>query len=291
MIKLIASDMDGTLLGKDHDISVENLKAIRKAQEMGVDFVIVTGRAYVDIKAFIEKHNLNCECIVLNGAEYRDKEGNILEKIYIDKDNVKNILKVIGGYGLTSEIYTDRGFYTTNTKDEILTGILNRLKAFNPEVKNYDKKMKEVKESIYYLSMNYITDIGEFLNSDIEISKFVAFHDSEGKITELKKKLENIEGIAISSTFRTNIEVNHIEAQKGTILAKAAKNMRLKKEEVMVLGDSFNDYSMFKEFPVSVAMGNAISEIKEAAKYVTDTNDRDGVAKAIYKALDCVERA
>ena len=54
----------------------------------------------------------------------------------------------------------------------------------------------------------------------------------------------------------------------------------------MVIGDSFNDYSMFTEFPVSFAMENAMPEIKEIAKYITDTNDNDGVAKAIYKALN-----
>ena len=61
--------------------------------------------------------------------------------------------------------------------------------------------------------------------------------------------------------------------------------MGLKNQEVMVLGDSFNDYSMFKEFPISFAMGNAIDEIKEIAKYITDTNYNDGVAKAIYKII------
>ena len=62
--------------------------------------------------------------------------------------------------------------------------------------------------------------------------------------------------------------------------------MGIDKSEVIVLGDSFNDYSMFTEFENSYAMENAIPEIKEIAKYVTDSNNNDGVAKAIYKALE-----
>ena len=62
--------------------------------------------------------------------------------------------------------------------------------------------------------------------------------------------------------------------------------MNIARDEVMVIGDSFNDYSMFEEFKESYAMGNAIPEIKEIAKHITDTNDNAGVAKAIYKALN-----
>ena len=76
------------------------------------------------------------------------------------------------------------------------------------------------------------------------------------------------------------------DAQKGFILAKVVEKMGIKRDEVMVIGDSFNDYSMFTEFPESFAMENAVPEIKEVAKYITDTNDNAGVAKAIYKILN-----
>lgn len=277
--------MDGTLLGKDHDISEENLKAIRKAEEMGVRFSIATGRAYEDVKPFLDKHKLNCECITQNGAEYRDEKGTILQGIYIDKNRVRDILNIMGGEGFTSEIYTDKGFYTINNEEDTLKGMAYRVQTFNPEIKSYEEALIKAKENTHFINLNYIKDINEFLNTDVKIGKFVAFFNSVSKITKVKKKLEAIDGLAISSSFITNIEVNHIEAQKGVILAKVAKKMGLKKEEVMVVGDSFNDLSMFTEFPISFAMGNAIPEIKKAAKYVTYTNDKDGVAKAIYKAL------
>lgn len=286
MIKLITSDMDGTLLGKNHDISEENLNAIRKAEELGVHFAIATGRAYEDVKPFLDKYKLKCECIVLNGAEYRDKEGNILEGIYIDKNKVKNILDIMRGDGLTVEIYTNRGFYTTNTREETLNGMIYRVKTFNPEIKSKDEVLKKAKEHPHFVNLNYITNIDEFLKSDVKIGKFIAFYDEEDKIAKLKKRLEAVDGLAVSSSFITNVEVNDIGAQKGTILAKVVEKMGMKKEEVIVIGDSFNDYSMFTEFSNSFAMGNALPEIKEVAKYITDTNYNDGVAKAIYKALE-----
>ena len=90
----------------------------------------------------------------------------------------------------------------------------------------------------------------------------------------------------MASTFPTNIEINSIDAQKGIILAKVIEKIGIKKDEVIVLGDSYNDYSMFTEFKNSFAMANAVDEIKEIATYITDTNYNDGVAKAIYQAFE-----
>ena len=88
------------------------------------------------------------------------------------------------------------------------------------------------------------------------------------------------------SSFNDNIEITDINAQKGIILEKVTKKMGIDKKDVMILGDSFNDYSMFEIFEESVAMENAISEIKKIAKYITDTNENHGVAKAIYNVLN-----
>ena len=285
MIKFIASDMDGTLLGKNNDISEENLNAIRKAEEMGIHFVIASGRMYEEIKPFLDQYNLKCECIALNGAEYRDKVGKILEGIYMEKSNVKNILNIIEEVGFNIEIYTDKGLYTTNTKEESLRGSMLRVQFFHPEVTSYEEILKNAKEDYHFINLNYIDDIDEFLNTNVKIGKIEAYNKSEDKVVELKEKLENIDKLAIASSIAINVEVNHIEAQKGIILAKVAEKKRVSKEEVVVIGDGFNDYSMFAEFPISFAMENAIPEIKEIAKYVTDTNYNSGVAKVVYKVL------
>ena len=135
--------------------------------------------------------------------------------------------------------------------------------------------------------MNYIDDVYEFLESDSEILKIITFNNDVELIARVKDRLrENISDIAVASTFSNDIEISHIEAQKGLILAKAIEKMGIDKSEVIVLGDSFNDYSMFTEFENSFAMENAIPEIKKIAKYITDSNENDGVAKAIYKVLE-----
>ena len=285
MIKLIVSDMDGTLLNSDHQISKENLEAIRKAEEKGVHFAIATGRAYSDVKPLLDESNLKCECILSNGAEYRDKDGNILEEVAIEKDSARKILNMIQRDGLSVEIYTDDGFYTIDSEEDSLRETARRVQTFNPGT-SFEEALEQAKMHPHFVNLHYIDDVEEFLNSEVKIAKFVAFYEDEETTLKVKKTLEDINGIAISSTFTRNIEINNKEAQKGLILAKVIKKMGIKKEEVIVLGDSYNDISLFTEFPISFAMENAVPEIKELAKYITDTNYNDGVAKAIYKVLN-----
>ena len=284
MIKLIVSDMDGTLLNSNHQISKENLEAIRNAEEKGVHFAIATGRAYSDVKPLLDENNLKCECILSNGAEYRDKDGNILEEVAIEKDSARKIINMIQKDGLSVEIYTDDGFYTIDTEEESLRETARRIQTFNTGT-SFEDALEQAKMHPHFVNLHYIDDVEEFLNSDVKIAKFVAFYEDEETTLKVKSTLEDIEGIAISSTFTRNIEINNEQAQKGLILSKVIEKLGLKKEEVIVLGDSYNDISLFTEFPISFAMENAVPEIKQLAKYITDTNDNAGVAKAIYKAI------
>lgn len=284
MIKLIASDMDGTLLNDDHMISDENLKAIRKAQEMGRHFTIVTGRDYGAVKSYLEECNLKCECILSNGAEYRDVNGNVIESVYMNKNSVKIVFDILNEAGLCIQLMTNNGSYITN-KESDKQAIIDRFKLFNPKMTE-EEVIEFVKNFHKQRGMKNIDDVYEILESDVEILKIVTFDNDEKLIASLKEKLkENTSDLAVASTFSNDIEISDIEAQKGLILAKTIKKMGIDKSEVIVLGDSFNDYSMFTEFENSYAMENAIPEIKEIAKYVTDSNNNDGVAKAIYKAL------
>jgi Cof subfamily protein (haloacid dehalogenase superfamily) len=285
MIKLIASDMDGTLIF-DQKISKENLEAIHAAQKKGIKFAIATGRAYEDVKPFLDQYGLTCECVVLNGGEYRDIAGSIVEGIYIDKSLVTEIISILSECKLAVEIYTNDGYYTTNTEEEILDSMIKRSKIFRPHITDPNEIYQNALNHPHFVKMKYITNIDEFLKSNVEIGKFISFADSADELNGPREKLNKLRGIVVSSSFTTNIEINDSNATKGRILAKAAARMGINKDEVAILGDGFNDYSMFVEFPNSFAMENAIPEIKEVAKYITASNVEHGVAKAIYRILE-----
>ena len=285
MIKLIASDMDGTLLNDEHTISEENIKAIKIAEERGCHFTIVTGRDYSGVKNFFQEFDLKCECILSNGAEYRDVNGNVIESVYMNKDSVKIVFDILNDAGLCIQLMTNKGSYVTN-KESDKKAIIDRFKLFNPKM-NEEEVIEFVEKFHTERGMKYIDDVYEILESNVEVLKIVTFDNDEKLIANLKEKLKkSTSDLAVASTFSNDIEISDIEAQKGLILAKTIKKMGIDKSEVIVLGDSFNDYSMFTEFENSYAMENAIPEIKEIAKYITDSNNNDGVAKAIYKSLE-----
>ena len=150
----------------------------------------------------------------------------------------------------------------------------------------YDDIVLNLTLKEYSLLKYLVQNKDKIISSEMVFYKIITSHKDKETIRDLKEKINKIGGLAVASTSEYDIEVNDIQAQKGLILAKVAKMKGIEKDEVMVLGDSFNDYSMFIEFENSYAMENAIPEIKEIAKYITDTNNNDGVAKAIYKCLD-----
>ncbi|MDK2827433.1 MAG: hypothetical protein PWP67_223 [Clostridium butyricum] len=285
MIKLIASDMDGTLLNSKHEIAEESVAAIRNAENSGIIFAISTGREYENVEPFLKKHNIRCQCVLMNGAEYRDEDGNIVEVINIDIEIASKIIDILNKNKVSARIFTDKGVYTSDTKEEALKEMTYRTMSFNPDM-TIEEAIEEAKKQPYFIQLKYIDDIKEFLESGIEIRKFVAFHRDVELINEMKSQIGKLTGIAVSSSFIDNIEVTHMTAQKGIILAKVAQKMGIDKSEVMVLGDSFNDYSMFEVFEECVAMENAVPEIKKIAKYITDTNDNFGVAKAINRVME-----
>ena len=285
MIKLIASDMDGTLLNNRHEIDDETVEAIRKAEESGIIFAISTGREYDNVEPFLKKHNIRCQCVLMNGAEYRDENGKIIEEINIENGKCREIIDILQREKVSARIFTNKGIYTSDTEEEALKEMTYRTLAFNPDM-SVEQAREEAKKQPYFTQLKYIKDMEEFLNSNIEIRKFVAFHNNIELINEMKDIIGKIEGLAVSSSFVDNIEITDYSAQKGLILAKVSKEMGIENDEVMVLGDSFNDYSMFTEFTETVAMENAIPEIKKIAKYITDTNDNLGVAKAIYRVIE-----
>lgn len=284
MIKIIASDMDGTLLNNQHNISKVSERAIKFAQEKGVHFIISTGRDYESVSKFLSERGIKCECILMNGAEYRDEHGNIIEKINIDKSKVSEIIKRIQAVGLSAEIFTSEGTYTTDSEEDSLIGFAYRIQVYD-KIKSFDEALIKAKELRKHSNLKYIDDINKFLESSIEVRKIIAFHSDVDKVWQAKNSVSKIEGLAVSSSFVDNIEVTNELAQKGIMLGKVADKMGINRDDVIIFGDSFNDYSMFTEFKNSYAMANAITEIKDIAKNITDTNDNDGVAKAIYNVL------
>lgn len=119
MIKLIATDMDGTLLNAAHEISQPNIDAIKYAQEQGITVVIATGRAFYEAQAPVADTDLTVPYICLNGAEVRDETFNVMSTSHLNKSLVHKITNVLKDAGIYYQVYTSRAIYTEDPQRDL----------------------------------------------------------------------------------------------------------------------------------------------------------------------------
>ena len=280
MIKLIVSDMDGTLLRHDSTISKENLEAIKEAQRKGVQFAIATGRDYSSLKGLLEDHGLECFSILGNGAQFCNKEGTILSSAYFPKQRFKAVLKVLDDLNINYMIFAADGFYTTVDSNIVRDAFIERcIVRFGNQREDYFNDGP--KHNMACMKLQKINDLDEFIDSSVEIIKVEAFDNDVSLIEQAKEKLQTIDDIAYLSSFDDNVEVTAFKAQKGLILEQIVKDAGLDKDEVMVIGDGLNDITLFEHFKYSFAPSNANELIKSMAYQVVASCQENGVKQAI----------
>lgn len=284
MIKLIATDMDGTLLNAAHEISQENVDAIKFAQSQGITVAIATGRAFYEANTPVAETDLSVLYICLNGAEVRDESFNIMSTSNLNHELVERIKSILNHEDVYYQIYTNRGIYTEDpTKD--LDIYLDIAKQAGQEA-DVEKIKNGIQKRIDNGTLKVVDSYEEIENIPGElIMKVLAFNPDLEKINKIGAELSAISSLAISSSSRGNLEITHSDAQKGIALASIADQLNIDLKDVMALGDNLNDVSMLERVGYPVAVENAMPEVKAVAKYVTDTNENSGVGKAIMKLL------
>ena len=131
-----------------------------------------------------------------------------------------------------------------------------------------------------------MSGLDELEAAGVPVYKVFLFSKDTDMLDKIRKELEKQKDLAVASSFATNLEITDVKAQKGPVLKEYIESLGYTMDEVMVLGDSLNDYSMLSmDFGATVAMENASPEIKEAAKYITKSNTDLGVAYAVREVL------
>ena len=284
MINLIATDMDGTLLNAAHEISEENIQAIKYAQSQGITVVIATGRAFYEANAPINQTDLKVPYICLNGAEVRDESFNIMSTSNLNRELINRITVELNKENIFYQVYTNLGIYTENPlRDlEIYIDIAQRA----GQEADVEKIKSGIQKRIDNGTLKVVENYDKIQDTPGEIvMKILAFDSDLEKIDRVSETLAKSESLAISSSSRGNIEITHSDAQKGIALNTIAERLNIDMENVMAIGDNMNDVSMLERVGYSVAMENAAPEVKAIAKYETDSNEQSGVGKAIMKLL------
>ncbi|EHJ07828.1 Cof-type HAD-IIB family hydrolase [Staphylococcus simiae] len=284
MIKLIATDMDGTLLNAAHEISQTNIDAIKYAQQQGITVVIATGRAFYEAQTPVADTDLIVPYICLNGAEVRDETFNVMSTSHLNKELVHKITNVLNDAGIYYQVYTNRAIYTENPQRDL--DIYIDIAERAGQHANVDKIKNGIQRRIDNGTLKVVDNYSAIEDIPGElIMKILAFDGDLDKIDQAGQILAASPNLAISSSSRGNLEITHSDAQKGIALETIAERLGISMEDVMAVGDNLNDVSMLERVGYPVAMANATDKVKEVAQFVTDSNENSGVGKAIMKLL------
>lgn len=276
-VKLIALDMDGTLLESDHwTIPKPNIDAIRRAQDAGVHVCINTGRMLEDASDFLRRYDLNCTIISGDGTRICTGlvgEGEVIFSQNLTAEDARKGIELCLSSGLTIHAFED-GFVNTVIGEN--GAPYHLLERGLIGVRYGEAALFEAAE--------------RGLLKIFVVSEGFAGSVFSEKVPPLREKLKAaLPHLEISSSGAGNIEIVSQHAGKGRALAVLAKRLGISHEEVMAVGDAGNDLNMLEYAYHSVAMANARPEVLAACRYTTGCNDESGVAQIIDRVLAAKE--
>jgi len=265
--KLIASDMDGTLVNDKSELTERTKNAILRALDAGVYFVTATGRPFSNARIVNDlfKDRYDMPFIVFNGAAANmGQSGDLLFERFLDFDLAKEAFDIGQELGIAQILWTGPRLWANRICKET-----NRYHSFCKG-----------------LDMTIVTDLDTIKDEVKGISK-VLWIDDPAYIKELFSKMRDHFGdrLRCVSSMSHFLEFVSMEAGKGTALAEIGRLLNIDKNEMIAVGDAYNDLCMIKYAGFGVAMENSPAEIKFESDYIAPSNNDDGVADVIDKML------
>ena len=281
MIRLVASDIDGTIIGESNQISSQNRKAIQDMRKSNIDFTICTGKPYAMVKNFCEDLNASYG-IFGNGNQIIDlKTGKeIFRKTLIQEE-------VITCMELAKREKLHLHFYTEN---EVIT----------PKLMYMDLRNFILKDSIFHSDLNFkvVPNLEEYMEKQ-HPTVFKLIISSPSSLANLQEEINRKMAVTIYRVTKTKeykdriinkeyeyLDITPSKTNKSEALATLSKYLEVSTEEVMAIGDNLNDIDMIRNSGIGVAVANSYDAVKAVATYTTvNSVENSGFAEAVYKYI------
>ena len=268
MTKLIAFDLDNTLLNTKKEVTPETLRTLERAACLGIEIVPVTGRVWGSVPDVVKNMNYVRYAVTLNGAEIFDvKNERVLGKFLMPLERAEILSKIFDDLNVVYDFIAEgQGWMKKecwDRLDSVSDGEWQTkiMKSTRLPVDDFSGKLKEFPEGVQKMQ--------------------IYTRDNDLRMNLLKALPVVFPKALFTSSVPNNIEINDLNANKGAGLKFIAEYLNIPVSATMAFGDGLNDISMIRTAGIGVAMGNACREILEAADHVTSDCDHDGVAEGI----------
>ena len=271
-VKLIALDMDGTLLNEHGVLAEESKAALMKAMEQGVHVVIATGRVFSALPQDVITVPGIEYAITSNGANIiRLKDNETIYSNLIDGSKLDEIMDILEDETIMKEVFYDHQVYAQKSCLEHLE----------------DYGIRTEKSQRYTLTTRQPVEdaLALILENRDKLENINLLFGNEERRQQVWKRLDAVEGITACSSMPYNLEIGGATTSKAAALDALGEILGVTKEQIMACGDSSNDVAMLRHAGISVAMGNAEDAVKAEAVMVTKTNKDHGVAYAIQELV------
>ncbi len=264
-IKLIAIDIDGTLLNNQHQVTKEVHEALKKAEAQGVKIVLCTGRPITGVKGLLKELDLYKESdfvITYNGSLVQATHTN----------------EIISKFGLSHEDYLEIDLLARKLGVHLHSETEDTMYTSNRDISPYTI----LEAHLVDMPLKFRTP--EEMTADLSIIKMMMI-DEPALLDEIIPKIpaDFLEKYTVVKSTPFFLEILNKEVDKGAAVERLAKHLGLEQSEVMAIGDNENDLTMIQYAGLGVAMENATENVKNSAKVITTSNDAHGVAVAIEK--------
>jgi Cof subfamily protein (haloacid dehalogenase superfamily) len=257
-IKLVISDIDGTLITSNHEVTEAAKRTAARLQQSGVALSLASSRPPRSILPLAEDLHLHLPFAAFNGALVTTLDQEIKLRSAITPDLIAHIKTIADDLGLGVWLYDEKGWWAS-ARDAFVEREAHT-SGFEPEFADYAERLKH--------SVVKLTVVGN--------PEFVAQ-------AEKRVLAESGEAVSASRSKPRFLDVTAYGFHKGSVVEHLAQVFNVAKAEIAVIGDGPNDIEMFKQAGISIAMGQGVDEVIQAATFITSSNDDEGWSRGLEK--------
>lgn len=266
--RLVALDLDGTLLNSRMQIQDETVEVLKLVREKGIQVMVVTGRHHVAAFAYWDQLGLELPAVCCNGAYLYDfRARRALLANPLSKVQAHQLLDIARRHGIYCMVYVDEVMAYEQTCD-----FLRRLMAWSAGLPERVRP-----------ALRQVDSFEALIDEADAIWKFATACDDAATMDEFVHEVQERMGLSCEASSRNRVDVAQTGNTKGARLAEWISSQGISLSEVIAFGDHHNDIDMLRVAGMGVAMGNADERVQSAANWVTGSNDGSGIADALQR--------